>query len=123
MDVTVEQHEGICVVAAKGRIDTLTSKTFGERVTALIDAGAHRMVIDLAQIAYISSAGFRALLIAGKKIDGVQGRLVLAGVTGEVRRLFDIAALTELFTLCSSRQEGLQTAGAGTAPGATPGAA
>jgi anti-anti-sigma factor len=107
MDLTIEETEGVSVVEARGRIDTVTSKVFSERLTGLIGAGATRVVIDLAQIAYISSAGFRSLLQAGKMIEAAQGRLALSGVTGEVRRLFEIAAFTELFVICPTRQEGI----------------
>lgn len=107
MDIDIHVTAGVSVIAAKGRIDTITSKVFGERLSGVIGSGANRVVIDLAQIAYISSAGFRSLLIAAKMIDAAQGRLAVAGVTGEVRRLFDIAAFTDLFVICATREEGI----------------
>ncbi len=62
-----EQHAGeITVVEVTGRIDSNTAKAFGERLTGLIKDGRARLVVDLKQIIYISSAGFRALLLADK---------------------------------------------------------
>ena len=116
MEIRIQDTDGVWVVEPKGRIDTVTSKVFSERLSGLIAGGARRVVIDLAQIAYISSAGFRSLLIAGKAIDAAQGRLALAGVTGEVRRLFDIAAFSDLFVICATQQEGITNVkGAGAA--------
>jgi anti-anti-sigma factor len=111
MVLTVEDRDGVCVIAADGRMDTNTSMGFGERVVEQVRAGARRVVIDLAKIAYISSAGFRALLVAAKSLDEVDGRLALAGVTGEVRRLFDIAAVSDLFVVCATRDEALEKVG------------
>lgn len=105
MEATVIQQQGVCVVRAAGRIDTLTARTFGDRLGSLVDEGRHRLVIDLAQVAYISSAGFRALLVAARRIEAADGRLALAGVAGEVRRLFEIAALADLFAMFASADE------------------
>lgn len=108
MELTIQNHDdGVCLAQAKGRIDTLTSREFGERLTGLIAGGSRRLVVDLTQVAYISSAGFRALLLTAKQMETARGRLALTGVAGEVRRLFDIAALTELFTLCATPEDGL----------------
>jgi len=75
-----EQHAGeITVVEVKGRIDSNTAKVFGERLTGLIKDGRARLVVDFKQIIYISSAGFRALLVAGKLADETNGTLAPPG--------------------------------------------
>ncbi len=105
MEIMIGQSAGVSTVEPKGRIDSLTAKEFGDRVCALIRSGANRVVIDLANIAYISSAGFRALLIAGKLAEESNGRLVLCGVVGEVQRLFDISAFSTAFQIYPTREE------------------
>jgi anti-sigma B factor antagonist len=105
MEILIAQTQGVSTVEPKGRIDTITAKEFGDKVCALIRSGATGIVIDLANIAYISSAGFRALLIAGKLAEDTRSRLALCGVTGEVRRLFDIGAFTSAFQIYPTREE------------------
>jgi anti-anti-sigma factor len=83
----------------------MTAKEFGDRVGTLIRSGGKRVVIDLANIAYISSAGFRALLIAGKLAEEAEGKLALCGVAGEVRRLFEISAFDTTFQIYPTREE------------------
>jgi anti-sigma B factor antagonist len=97
----------VTIVEPRGRIDTNGAKPFGDRVAALINAGTHHILIDLRQIPYISSAGFRALLIAAKAMDAAKGSLVLCGMSSEIKRLFDIGAFTDLFTICATRDEGV----------------
>ncbi len=105
MEILIGELEGVSTVEPKGRIDSVTAKEFGDRVCELMRSGAKRVVIDLANIAYISSAGFRALLIAGKLAEETEGKLVLCGVVGEVRRLFDISAFTTAFQIYPTREE------------------
>jgi anti-anti-sigma factor len=64
-------------------------------------------VVDLKNIAYISSAGFRALLIANRAAAGQQGKLALCGVIGEVKRLFDIGGFTDEFVICPTQADGI----------------
>jgi len=98
---------GVAVVAFEGRLDSNSSRDFGEHLLKLIRGGTTRVVIDLARVVYISSAGFRSLLIAGKAIDEAAGKLVLCSLNPEVRRLFDLGAFTDLFVICMSRDEGI----------------
>jgi anti-sigma B factor antagonist len=107
VEITESEQDGTTIVEPRGRIDTNSAKPFGERITGLIGSGAHRVVIDLRQIPYISSAGFRCLLIAAKMMDEAKGKLVLCGMSAEIRRLFEIGAFTDLFTICGTRDEGV----------------
>jgi anti-sigma B factor antagonist len=105
MEIT-EQHTGkITIVEIKGRIDINTAKAFAERLTSLIKAGHARLVVDLKHIIYISSVGFRALLMAGQLAKGINGTLVLCSLSADVRKLFEIGAFTDLFAIYPSREE------------------
>lgn len=110
VDTIETEQDGVTVLEPRGRIDTNTAKPFGDRMVALIGAGSHNILIDLRQIPYISSAGFRVLLIAAKMMDDAKGKLVLCGMSAEIRRLFEIGAFTDLFTICGTRDEGVAKA-------------
>jgi anti-sigma B factor antagonist len=107
VDIAEEQNGEVTIVEIKGRIDSNTARPFGDRLTGLIKAGRKRLVVDLKNLVYISSAGFRALLLAGRLAEETQGTLVLCSLSSEVQRLFDLGASTDLFPIYSSREEGL----------------
>jgi anti-anti-sigma factor len=107
MKLVEEVTEDVTVVEAYGRLDSTTAKEFGDRLIALIQAGRHAIVVDLKNIVYISSAGFRALLIANKVTSEKQGKLALCGVIGEVKRLFEIGAFTDEFLICPTQADGI----------------
>jgi anti-anti-sigma factor len=110
MEVTESSADGVTIVEPRGRMDSNGAKPFGDRIVELVRSGSNHMLIDLRHILYISSAGFRSLLIAGKLIDELQGKLVLCGMSAETKRLFDIGAFTDLFTICQGRDEGISKA-------------
>jgi anti-sigma B factor antagonist len=92
--------EDVMVVEAYGRLDSTTSKMFGDRLISLLQTGRGSLVVDLKNIAYISSAGFRALLIANRAAAGRDGKL-------EVRRLFDIGGFTSEFLIFPTQADGI----------------
>jgi anti-sigma B factor antagonist len=110
MEVIESSADGVAIMEPRGRMDGLGAKPFGDRVVELIRGGNPRMLIDLKHIQYISSAGFRALLIAHKQSVESKGKLVLCGLSGELRRMFELGAFLDVFTICGTREEGLAKA-------------
>jgi anti-anti-sigma factor len=78
------------VVHVAGRIDHQTSERFQTELLATVAASNADLIIDLAQVDYISSAGFRALMMATRQ-KPKERRIAVAGLSDLVRELFAIA--------------------------------
>ncbi|HTP97029.1 MAG TPA: STAS domain-containing protein [Burkholderiales bacterium] len=105
MELIEAQIDSVVALGINGRIDSVTAGTLKDRLAGLVQSGKAHLVVDFKDVAYISSAGFRTLLIAAKMAEEAGGRIALCGINGEVRRLFEIAAFTELFLILSDRNE------------------
>ena len=105
MELSEVQIDSVTAVAVKGRVDSTTAGALKDRLVGLVGTGHAHLVVDFKDVDYISSAGFRTLLIASKAAEESGGRLVLCGINGEVRRLFEIGAFTEFFQILPSREE------------------
>ncbi|WMS42980.1 STAS domain-containing protein [Acuticoccus sp. MNP-M23] len=103
LTLKTETVDGVAVFIPAGRIDSQTSKTFEEAVLAAIAAGSTRMVFDFADLAYISSAGLRVVLLAGKRVRTAGGKLVLANLQPAIREVFEISGFLNLFTVTDDR--------------------
>jgi anti-anti-sigma factor len=110
MDIDTASFDTVTAVAVKGRVDSTTADKLRDHLTGMIQTGAVRLVIDLRDVTYISSAGFRTLLITARSVEQAKGKLALCGVGGEVKRLFDIASFTELFTILPNRDDAVAAA-------------
>jgi len=99
-------REGVVVsVAIKGRLDSVGADELKAHLSQLFSSGTTRLVIDFNQVTYISSAGFRVLLVAARQAEQAKGAFALSSISGEARRLFDLAALTENFTILPDRAQ------------------
>ena len=56
-------------------------------------------------VLYLTSAAFRALLVATDEAERNGARLTLCGVLGQVRELFEMGGLLNAFTIHASREE------------------
>lgn len=107
MNVREEKLGDVIVLEAEGRIDSTTAPALGERLTATLGSGPKGLVLDLRLLEYISSAGFRILLMAAKRAEELGSRFVLCGISGKVRQLFDLGGFLDLFTTYTSKEEGV----------------
>jgi anti-sigma B factor antagonist len=110
MEIIEIQRGPVVIMEPRGCIDTSGAKPFGDRFAEMVRAGSRNVLIDMEHIVYISSAGFRALLVAHKLVDDSEGKLVLCGISSELLRLFEIGRFVDLFTICATRDEGIARA-------------
>lgn len=85
-------------VALEGRIDTLTAPQLETELAPLL-GGVEALVLDLTQVAYISSAGLRVLLSTHKKMLAAGGSLTISNAVPAVREVFDITGFSDILTL------------------------
>jgi len=97
--IASKQLEGTTLtVALEGRIDTLTAPQLETELAPLLE-GVTALVLDFAQVAYISSAGLRVLLTTHKKMLSAGGSLTIANAMPAVREVFDITGFSDILTL------------------------
>ena len=97
MKITVAQESGITLIRISGSLDSLTcdeaQAVFDER----IKNNEIRMVVDLSEVDYLSSAGVRVLLPALKSARQRGGDLYLAGLQEHVRKVLALAGFASIF--------------------------
>ena len=107
MDIAQEHHGAVVVVAPTGRIDTTTSDRFEASLVAATTGDRPRLVLDLAGVDYISSAGLRVLLATAKRLGGGKGALALCALRDPVRNVLDLAGFLPLFAVDATRESAL----------------
>jgi len=107
---------GTAVLHVAGRVTSVNAPELGDRLLSLIARGCRAIVIDLSQLAHITSAGFRFLLRADMRAGEAGGKIVLCGLQGVTLQLFEIGGFLEMFTVAGSRDEAVRRAGAGNEP-------
>ncbi len=105
MEITQEKAENVNIVALKGRLDAGTSGSLEEALTALVDAGEAKALVDCRELDYISSAGLRVLLAAAKQFKKLNGSIALSALNPNVKQVFEISGFTSIFPIYATREE------------------
>jgi len=79
-------------VTLTGRVSHANSASL-ENAIEEARAGARELVLDLAGVDYVSSAGLQVLTRASERLSGSGGRLVLAAAQPPVRVALELAGL------------------------------
>ena len=96
--ITVKEYKRVDLVEVSGRIDSSTAPQLEQALDKIIRDGRYRIVVDLADTDFMSSAGLRALLAALKQVRRFnRGDLRLANLPDRIRKAFDLAGLLEVF--------------------------
>jgi anti-anti-sigma factor len=99
--------DGVCEVRPHGRIDSVTGAAFEHDVLEQIDGGQRRLLLDFADLVYISSAGLRIVLLAAKRMKSAGGRLVLCSLNPQITEVFEISGFNRILDIQSSRDAAL----------------
>ena len=86
------------VFTLKGRLDTTTSPRFHEVLIPSID-GTCNILLDFAELLYVSSAGLRVLLTAQKECTAKGVSLKLQGVRNEIMEVFEMTGFSDVLDI------------------------
>ena len=97
LNIKKTKEGGKLTIALEGRLDTLTSPSLEEKIGRVVD-DAEKLMIDLSDLLYISSAGLRVLLGATQQMEG-KGEMIVRNPNQAVREVFDLTGFSRLFTI------------------------
>ncbi len=109
MELSVKSERDVQIVSIEGRLDTQTSPDAHEQLSSLIEKGTTRVLIDLSDLAYISSAGLRVLLAVSKQLDGIGGDLRVCGLNRVVEEVFEISGFNSIIKVLATQQDALES--------------
>ena len=96
MEIKTKSEGNKLTIAVSGRVDTVTAP---ELEAGLKFGDATCVVLDLANVPYMSSAGLRILLTAHKTMLGKGGELQIANVQGSVKEVLDITGFSSILNV------------------------
>ena len=98
MEITIQEFKHCDLIKVKGRVDSSTAPDFSKALEKANNEGHYKLAVEMSELEYMSSAGFRALLGAQRNCKRYnRGELVLVSVPERIREALELAGFTELF--------------------------
>jgi len=92
----------IALVKVSGFLDAYTFEQMEHKINSLFNEGFYKIVVDLENVDYISSAGAGVFIggLASARENG--GNIILLNPTPGVKEVFDLLGLSAIFTIVDS---------------------
>ena len=100
MEITTKQYKHCDLLSIQGKVDSFTAPDLTKAIEALNSQGSFKIVLDLSKLEYMSSAGFRSLLIGQRNCKRYnRGEIVLASVPKRIMDALELTGFTPLFKI------------------------
>jgi len=111
MEINTDRHGSTLVACAVvERIDGANAGEFEHNLTEIVDDDDRAVLLDLADLVYISSAGLHAILRMAKTLSRRDIGFSLCALSENIRRVFEISGFDKIITIHDSRGEALAKA-------------
>jgi anti-sigma B factor antagonist len=98
---------GTHIVAVTGEIDLFTAPEFKQRITAPIEAGRKRVIVDLTATTFIDSSSLGVLIGAHRRLRRDDGSMVVVCSDDAIVKTFRITGLDGVFRIVTTLDEAL----------------
>lgn len=105
MEVRRTEQNGITLLSLHGRFDAAAAPDAESTFRDLINDLPDRVVLDLADVEYISSGGLRVIIMLAKALEKSGGELRLCSLSPFVSEVFELTNLGKRYVLCETRDE------------------
>lgn len=102
------RRDGILIAAPVGRIDERNYIEVQDTLESGIDPDERAMILDFAQLGYISSAGLRVCLIVAKKFNTTGKAFGICNLSDSIREIFSVSGFQGVISTYASQRAAIE---------------
>ena len=99
MNTTIQENGNQLLVVFSGRLDTAAAVQTAEAVKPLMEAANKEIILDCAQLEYISSSGLRIFLSIRKEAAAHGSKVIVRNINADIRQVFMMTGFISLFDI------------------------
>jgi anti-anti-sigma factor len=110
----LQQHGDVTIIRfiASRILDSVTIQQLGDSLFRIVDEeGASKLVVNLAEVSFLSSSALNRLILLKKKVQQQGGQLMLVELKPEIQRVFEISRLDTFFDILDQQATALEQLG------------
>ena len=111
MELNHVQEGEIAVITIKGNLDAATAPVAGNAIKKIMEEDCPRILLNLNDLEYLGSDGFRVILGAVKDIKRKKGKLVLCSLNQFVKEIFVVSGSESLIPIEDTIDSGIKQLG------------
>jgi len=100
----VKEADRTTIVLA-GDVDLHHSPALHAALVGVANDRPRKLILDLRGVSYMDSSGVGTLVEVFRRVSAYKGKMVLFGMNGRVRSVFEITKLDRFFTICETEEQ------------------
>ncbi len=108
MEVNQSIIQNVNVIKLTGDLDGSTAPGVQSQIMPLANPNV-KMILDMSNVSFMSSAGLRMLLVMYRAINSQSGKVVLVGLSEDIRDTMSMTGFLDFFTYLETLDDGLKT--------------
>jgi anti-sigma B factor antagonist len=108
MDINIEKNGNVTIIELNGDLNANSTAKIQDQVLSATPPNS-KVLLDMTNVKYMSSAGLRFLLLLSRQLGGQVGNIVLTGLREEVEDVMSITGFLDFFVTAEDRAEALKT--------------
>jgi anti-sigma B factor antagonist len=104
----INSPDPLVLLSLRGTIETTNATTLEDAIGRIFDDNCFRIVVDLAGVTYISSAGWGIFISEIKRVRREAGDIKLAAMRPEVREVFDLLEFNNILKPYTDKNEAVR---------------
>lgn len=109
MELRVETHQAVDILAINGRLDLVSSSALKDAIRQRLADRRVNLVLNMEKIHFINSSGLGALISCLRDVRLSGGRLALCCLAPYIDEIFTLTNLTRVFDCYPSVSEALES--------------
>ncbi|GIV81442.1 MAG: anti-sigma factor antagonist [Anaerolineae bacterium] len=105
MNISEREQDGVTIFTLDGRVDSEGAVDLDLALQTAVSEGKYRLVLEMAQVRYINSAGLRTLADILTQVRASQGDLKLVNPHPRIQRVFQIIGFDRFFNTYPTVEE------------------
>ena len=97
MNVEIKTISEAMIIMIEGSVDSKTASALQTQIMEKMTE-ADQVILDLSKVDFVSSAGLRLLLVIYRQIKSKNGKVILVGVSEEIRDVMSMTGFINFFT-------------------------
>ena len=93
MDIRTRHYNDVAILSVNGRLDSASSPQLSQTISEQMEAGFHRLVIDLKRVDFLSSAGIKAMILGVQHSRRQGGDMRIANAQAQVKYVLNLTGV------------------------------
>lgn len=96
MEITTHRHAGLVELEVRGTLDSTWAAPLSSAIDEVIRGGSHRLLLNLRDVGYLSSAGISVLIHAHRQLTQIQGFFGVCELSPSCLKILRLTGLESL---------------------------